>query len=355
MTVTSATIRENRRPFRQESGLFRRPLHGFTLVELLVVITIIGILIALLLPAVQAAREAARRAQCANNLKQLALACLHHEQANKFLPTDGWGYCWAGEPTRGCDGRQPGGWLYNILPYMEQQALHDLGAGLTWNSAAAYVAKSQCAAMPLAAFICPTRRRVIAYTFIWAGGGYNYCNVSPQPTLLGRSDYAASGGEIDGGGPYYIPRTLPEGDGVSASQWADVYGGSNHCTGVFYVRSTTRIASITDGTSNTYLAGEKYCTPDHYLDGTDPQDDQGWNDGWDGDDTRWTSKAPDYLPWQDQPGFTHYLAFGSPHAGSLNMAFCDGSIRWINYSIDPEIHRRLGNRSDGLPVDGKTF
>ena len=109
---------------------FRRPLHGFTLVELLVVITIIGILIALLLPAVQAAREAARRLQCQNNLKQLALGCLNHEQSQGYLPAAGCGkpmpWLWVGDPDEGFGKQQHGGWFYNILPFIEQQALHDL-------------------------------------------------------------------------------------------------------------------------------------------------------------------------------------------------------------------------------------
>ena len=102
---------------------------GFTLVELLVVITIIGILIALLLPAVQAAREAARRMQCTNHLKQIGLAMLNHEQAHKQFPTGGWGWGWIGDPDRGFDHRQPGGWVYNILPYLEQDALYNLQKG----------------------------------------------------------------------------------------------------------------------------------------------------------------------------------------------------------------------------------
>ncbi len=113
----------------QKSEIRNQKSAAFTLVELLVVITIIGILIALLLPAVQAAREAARQTQCRNNLKQLALGCLSHESAIKRFPSDGWGYGWTGDPDRSTDWRQPGGWIYNILPYIEQQPLHNMGTG----------------------------------------------------------------------------------------------------------------------------------------------------------------------------------------------------------------------------------
>ena len=101
---------------------------GFTLVELLVVVTIIGVLIALLLPAVQAARETARQSQCKNNLKQLALGCLNHETATGRYPTGGWGWAWTGDADMGNDRLQPGGWIYNLLPFIEQPALHDMGA-----------------------------------------------------------------------------------------------------------------------------------------------------------------------------------------------------------------------------------
>jgi len=121
-----------------------------------------------------------RRVQCTNNLKQLALACLTHEQANGALPTDGWGYCWAGDPNRGFDKQQPGGWLYNILPYMEQPALHDMGADGN------QTALAQRIGTPLATLYCPSRRCTAAYPNI-------YLNSPPSGSTSIRSrPYAAA-------------------------------------------------------------------------------------------------------------------------------------------------------------------
>ena len=130
---------------------------GITLVELLVVITIIGILIALPLPAVQAAREAARQLQCKNNIKQLALGCLNHEHVQGFLPTNGWTTFFEGDPDRGFSIHQPGGWVYNILPYIEQPAMHDLGAGQSFTTKMTTFTLRE--ATPLAVLICPTCER----------------------------------------------------------------------------------------------------------------------------------------------------------------------------------------------------
>ena len=143
---------------------------GFTIVELLVVIAIIGLLISLLLPAVQAAREAGRRLECINHLKQISLAIMNHENSTKRLPTDGWGWKWVGDPDRGSGQNQPGGWAYNILPFMEQGVLHNMGTGL--KGSAKYTLAADMIALPLPEFICPTRRAAERYPY--------HPNITPQ-------------------------------------------------------------------------------------------------------------------------------------------------------------------------------
>ncbi len=322
---------------------------GFTLVELLVVITIIGILISLLLPAVQGARESARRVTCANNLKQLSLACLQHMEAQGHLPTGGWG--WAGDADRGFTKKQPGGWHYNILPWIEQQALHDLGktggTSGTDPNAEPEAERAQCLETPLAMFHCPTRRAAVAYPFTH---GSDFVNAD-RPDVIGRSDYAANAGDGTSAVNPRGPNSLQAGDSWTDEEWnQNTPGTADDATGVIFRRSEVQSGHIRDGQSNTYLVGERYLDPDHYLDGDACDNDQGWNLGYDYDVNRWTGLG-DY-PAQDRPGWTGcQTRFGSAHVSGFHMAFCDGSVRSISFAIDRETHRRLGNRKDGLAID----
>lgn len=271
---------------------------GFTLVELLVVIAILALLISLLLPAIQGARDAARRTHCKNNIKQLALASINHEAAHQHVPSGGWGWTWSGDPDRGVGKSQPGGWGYNILPFMERGVVHDIGAR---------------EAPPLPEFICPSRREV--------------------PTSIGLTDYAMNSGSL-------VPNMLA---GPEHHLAAVDYGWPRGYNGISFPRSEVRLAMITDGTSNTYLVGEKFMDPDNYVRG-DPCDNRSIFSGHDCDVNRWSHSS--FPPLQDQQGgiFDFASGFGSVHANAFHMAFCDGSVRAINYSIEPATHSRLGNR-----------
>ncbi len=330
-----------------KSEIRNQKFQGFTLVELLVVITIIGILIALLLPAVQAAREAARQLQCKNHLKQLSLACLTHEEAHHHLPSGGWGTCWAGDPDRGFDGRQPGGWIYNILPYMEQQALHDLGVGDD------RVARSLKMTTVIVGLYCPSRRAAIIYPYVKGTTWYPRNIDIPPGGLVARCDYAANCGDYTPGSCWEGPGSLAAGDAMSENSWAAQRNGGRQATGVVYLHSWLPLSEIEDGTSNTYLVGEKYLNADHYATGVTGGDDQGWDQSLDYDNVRWTHFW--YLPMQDTPGLGSGGSFGSAHAVGFHMALCDGSVRMINYTIDLAVHGYLGNRKDGVVIDGKKF
>jgi len=312
---------------------------GFTLIELLVVIAIIGILIALLLPAVQAAREAARITHCQNHLKQMGLAAHSHDEAHGSFPTGGWGWRWAGDPDRGAGKRQPGGWAYVLLPYLELQDLHDLGAGES--SSRKRNLMSKATSTPIGLYYCPSRRPKIAYPYVH---GSPYYNIT-RPSVIARTDYGGSSGDRTG----FVtagPSTLSQGD---SQNWGD---GPQVLNGVIFIRSEVRQAEIGDGLSHTYLIGERYLNPDDYMHGRACDDDQGWNMGYDFDINVWAANKP----LQDTPGVGGCRTeFGSAHSAGFNVVLCDGSVHMISYSIALEIHRRLGNRHDGKPVDESQF
>lgn len=309
-------------------------VNGFTLVELLVVISIVVILLGLLLPAVQMSREASRRVQCANNVKQLALAVQLFENSHQSYPSGGWGKLWAGVPDMGQGPKQPGGWIYQVLPNLEQGALFALGG----SEAVHFIQNSQRLSTPLSILHCPSRRA--------AGLFHNEKPWTPQlHTLvpaLARNDYAMNGGSHlvrYGTGPASLNEAVD-------FEWPSM----NQNNGLCYQRSRVKVGQVTDGLSNTYLLGEKQVPQRHYLSGQDWGDNESAYGGDDRDLTRFTGwehaplsdfQAP--LPYHDPLGGS---SFGSPHS-IFHMAFGDGSVAAVNYSIDAKVHRLQGDKADG--------
>jgi prepilin-type N-terminal cleavage/methylation domain-containing protein len=355
---------------------------GFTLVELLVVIAIIGILVALLLPAIQAARESARRAQCKNNLKQIGLACLNFESTRGHFPSGGWGLDWTADANRGYGPDQPGSWIYNILDFVEQANLRSLGSGLATNSPGFRAASIELHQTPIAAFNCPSRRGGNIYPSRWTSIKVQGWLASvAQSQGVAKSDYAASSGDsriFSGDPPIWRPKNYAQADGPGAS-WSDTdlcdrpsFGPElvkwTMCqSGIMYYRSKLKVSRISDGGSNTYLAGEKYMPADGY-EGTSSTSEPGFTYGdnqsmytgyeWDNHRVAWNpdhiGDPEDFQPRPDTPGFPGGFPtrpFGSAHPSTFHMVFCDGSVHSINYDIDPMAHRNLANRFDGETVD----
>jgi type II secretory pathway pseudopilin PulG len=357
----------------------------------LVVITIIGILIALLLPAVQSAREAARRVQCQNNLKQLSLAALNHEQMQGSFPAGGWGADWTGDPNQGFKEKQPGGWIFNILPFMEQEGLYNMGLKPlpSGTNLASEFRERNGTVIP--GFNCPSRRRPMAYS-----NNMTARVVGAEPNKVARSDYAANGGgtqnteivyAINADGSigdtttFTSPSNLANGmawsrctGGSTSGCWPD----SSKMTGVVVWHGMVRMASVRDGSSNTIMLGEKFIDPDHYLTGTSEGDQWSMYCGFSSDIIRSTwvdyTESPAgsgnytindrHPPLRDKTGpgspsddpkhpYPH--SFGSAHSAGFNAALCDGSVRLINYSIDPMTFYWLGNRKDNQAIDGSSF
>ena len=293
----SRAVRHARTCPRQAVDCARR---GFTLVELLVVISIIGVLVSLLLPAVQAAREASRRTHCQNNLKQFGVAFHNHHSSREVYFSGGWN--WNDPPTYEdrtplTGAKQRAGWGFQVLPYIEQQAVWSAGP-------------VEAVGATLSVFFCPSRRSPqsveIADKF--------------QPPLTGGMlrhglcDYAASNRETTG----VIKRFTPVG-----------------------------LNEVVDGTSQTLLIAEKRINLSLLGEAQD-DDNEGYSVGWNEDTIRRTDKPP--APDHAESGDGEKL-FGSSHPGAVNAVFADGSVRSVSYDLDEKIFENLGNISDGAQID----
>ena len=395
-----------RRAFQDSSALVRDS--AFTILELLVVISLIATLTAIILPAVQSARGAARRTACNNNIAQLSKAMIAYETQRGAFPSGGWGGAWLGVAERTGGNAQPGGWMYAVLPHFEELTTYDSVAGNP--STDDYVAFAKISPP---ATTCPSRMGPRVLGNVNTTG---YLGKAAGPitiTQAARCDYAANGGssgacadqrmfqklpngtfssavsvalnatdcggatpsaialpdctacasavddlllDDDGSGNYVLcPGTFADGDRLRRQSLKEKLTGANadraaaivvahQQSGLVHFMSRVTAGHVMDGLSNVYLVGEKYVPADTYDGGTAAGDDRPMYAGYSASSVRW-GYVP---PAADQAGVSRPTAFGSAHVGIWNVAFADGSVRSLSYDIDPETPRRLASRNDGL-------
>jgi hypothetical protein len=311
---------------------------------------------------------------CNNHLKQLGIATQLHVDTHKFFPSGGWGDWWVGCPEMGAGKNQPGTWTYQLLDYIEESARRGVGKGFKCDQDdASKKAIGDMISTSVSVFYCPSRRTAQPYPM----GSRPYPNLIP-PTHAAKTDYAGNIGDYpySGRGTDVGPASIAQapdhfwkfsGDKFVLQQRMLFKDPSfNGLTGVIFQRSEVRISHITDGTTHTYLIGEKNLDPKHYEDGACGNDDQSMYNGHDKDNLRSTFVwypgregigAPICPAVPDTPGNTDACNgfcewnFGGPHPGGWQVVFCDGSVRFLGYDMDPMLHQNLGNRKDGNVID----
>jgi prepilin-type N-terminal cleavage/methylation domain-containing protein/prepilin-type processing-associated H-X9-DG protein len=351
-----------------------KPMHSrlkqaaFTLVELLVVIAIIGILVGLLLPAVQAAREAARRMQCSNNLKQIGLAFLNHESAYAHLPKGPYD----GDPslpgmvynepvgayesgTTCCNAAHPNGWShwFKILPYIEASNVYNLAnfglppihSGRPVN----YNGEDDVARSLLPFYYCPSRRPAGFYASSATGFASGRCDYAGCAGFY-QGEIHENLGEIPppplGMEPRRNERTPENFGNTSGRRGAICWSGNG---------AKRKLADFMDGTSNSIVAAEKHIPPTRW--GADGGDNERWNNaGWDECVLRYhfppKSDLDKSVPAVNSTGGTVWRRyFGSSHPGGLNAVYGDGSVRFAPFTVDATVWMYLCVIDDGNPVN----
>ena len=350
------------RPAVSPNGAVGR--RGFTLVELLVVIAIIGTLIGLLLPAVQVARESARRSLCQSNLKQISLAMLMHVDAKRTYPSSYTDNNPIFNTSPAADQNYPGlAWSAYILPFIEfatlydqlmtqtnQGTLHWQTSLLNWDKSAPSAACA-IAQVPIKVFECPTNEKYLRPNSLGltvTGSTFKAGSASSDTFYVGKINYGANGG----------------------TNTADSNGkqGGTDVGGIVWVGSQVKPSKVTDGLGKTMMIVERSTTPEVGTAGSCGGAACGWRRGiWIG--ARLKTAAEGWHPGMDPCDVESYggnnatlyvnrsnqtwgydWTNSSPHAGGLQASYCDGAVGWVNEHIDVNAYYRLRHKSDGGTV-----
>ena len=336
------------------SGSRAKP-NGFTLIELLVVVGIIGILVGLLLPGIQSAREAARRTDCSNRVRQLALATHMHHNALRYFPPARYESRPDAAAADRC-GLETPTWLARVMPYIEQDAL-----GAKWDLSVQWHKHPESVRKVVPdIFLCPTRRSgtnpigIRSLRTVVTGGGGRLpcgCPIPPRPQDVDLDiegalcDYAGNHGDLTPGATgaptdFYFGGN---GTGVIISVRPKCENGD-----AIAPRDRVRFASVSDGTSNTFLFGEKFVSLTEL--GQFPID----SPAYDGDHLPASCRlAGPGLRLANGPHdiLADMFSFGSWHPGGLHFALVDGSVRFFSPDTDTKLLGSLANRGDARIVE----
>ena len=339
---------------------------GFTLVELLVVIAIIGILVALLLPAVNSAREAARRTQCMNQVRQIGLAMINLENAQKTFPSGGihpWPILeWYAQGNQPFGPKRQGlSWAFQILPYLEENAIHNLGT------------TAQIQSSPVNIYFCPSRRAPIASDGRWLID-YVAMTAVPSRGQLGNQLFDAlltnTGGSTRACVSSYGFWGVPANGNVWGPELQSKQQLGTRYVGFWgvIVRSSfvkadlndpaprdlgydpvTTVRRIKDGLSKTAVVAEKRINVRSQPGAA--YDDRGWSDGWDLDTIALGLCQPVADSQLNVADRANAISSGSRHAAGMNVVYADGAVHFINFDIDVETWNRICHRSDGEMIN----
>ena len=315
--------------------------NGFTLVELLVVIAIIAVLIGLLIPAVQAAREAGRKTQCANNLKQISLACISYSSSHSdaYPPANGM--------RKYSEGKEEGAFNHCftvfILPYIEQQSLYDT-IDFTYSSKQMYYQNPRPVALTtvIPMYYCPSYQREILctesiyykYGALWTYNGVGGV-IRTQDELNNKK-----------GDPYIV---APNDSGGTYGDLPD--------NGMFGWMKAVKVSMVTDGLSNTLLVSEYIQKDSKGAYSTQAGNVRPWVLGANENRGMYAFKVIKYKINEhydriaDSVPF-NYLPMGSDHSDGVNAAKADGSVAFLNEDMDVHVYKALGTRNGGSPESG---